>query len=336
MENVRRNAAAFREKSGAKLCAVVKADAYGHGAEEVAYALADQVDFFAVALIDEGLAIRTAACGKGILVLTPPVTEEECYALAAYGLIATVPNLYTAKLLLQTCAKYRLRVRVHLKVNTGMNRYGMNPSALGKACKLFQGSEYVRVEGLYSHLYRYTPSTARKQRALFLQMQGICKRYFSSFISHLGGTYAALLGREYAFDAVRVGIGLYGYSPIKTDLPLRRAMTVYARVTDNRRYAFGGIGYGSPKKGTQKKGAPLSLLRVGYADGFLRRRENGADGYEKNANNLCMDGCIRVDKARRGKWVAILTDADETARVTGTIPYEVLCAVARRAERRYI
>ena len=74
--NIRRNAELFKKITGAKLCAVVKANAYGHGAEEVAYALSDIADCFAVALVDEGLQIRSAACGKDILVFSPPITEE--------------------------------------------------------------------------------------------------------------------------------------------------------------------------------------------------------------------------------------------------------------------
>ncbi len=327
------NAALFKRSTNAKLCAVVKADGYGHGAEEVTLALSQIADCFAVAILEEGLSIRVAATGKDILVFTPPVTEEECYLLAANGLIATIPDLFTAKLFASTCEKYRLQGRAHLKGNTGMNRYGMNPSTLGKVCRFLQNNGQVRVEGLYSHLYECKRSTALRQRELFLQMQRICRRYFSSFISHLGATYGALLGEDFAFDMVRVGVGLYGYAPVKTELPLRPVMQVETKVVANRKYAFGGIGYG--KESEEKKGTPLAVLRAGYADGFLRKRENGLDGFEKNANDLCMDVCIRKSGKRRGGTEILLTDADKVATQTGTISYEVLCAVGRRAERIY-
>ncbi len=331
LENIKNNALAFKTRSGAKLCAVVKADAYGHGAEEVALALSGIADCFAVALIEEGLSLRGVACGKDILVFTPPTTEEEAYALAANGFIATVGNLVTARLFARVCRKYGLVGRVHLKLNTGMNRYGMNPSTLGKVCRFLSG-EPVLVEGAYSHLYENKRRTAERQRALFLQMQAITRRYFPQAIFHLSATYGVTLGKAFAFDMVRVGLGLYGYSPVPTDIPLQRGMEVFAKVVDSRKYAFGGAGYG---RATLEKGERLAVLRVGYADGFLRRARNGAEGYEQNANDLCMDVTLRKNGKKRGAWVPVLTDAEETARLTGSIPYEVLCAATRRAERVY-
>ncbi len=334
MDNIRKNALAFRENSGARLCAVVKADAYGHGGEEVAAALADIADCFAVAILEEGIAIRLAACGKPILVFTPPRSAEEAYALAANGFIACVPDLFTAKLLSRVCGEYRLPVRVHLKVNTGMNRLGMNPSTLGKVCRFLRGDPFVRVEGIYSHLYQTDGESAEAQRMRFLQMQRICKGYFPDVLSHLCATYGATLGKEFALDMVRVGLGLYGYAPAPVSFPLHKGMEVWAQVTASRKYAYGGAGYGNPKP--LKKGERLTVCRFGYADGFLRRADNGTDGFENNVNNLCMDVCIRRGKKRRGKWIPVLVDAEGTAKATGTIPYEVLCAATRRAERIYL
>ena len=129
------NAQSFKNATKTRLYAVVKANAYGHGAEEVTACLASVADGFAVALIEEGIAIRTAACGKDILVFTPPLNEEEMYALAVNGFVATIPDLWTAKLAVRVCQKHGLRLAVHLKVNTGMNRYGMHLSMLGKVCR---------------------------------------------------------------------------------------------------------------------------------------------------------------------------------------------------------
>ncbi len=332
LENIRSNALTFKAQTGAKLCAVVKADAYGHGGEEVTLALAGIADCFAVALIEEGLALRAAACGRDILVLTPPTTEEEAYALAVNGFVATLPNFVTARLFAGVCKARGLTGRAHLKLNTGMNRYGMNPSMLGRVCRFLTETNAVRVEGAYSHLYACNAETAHAQRRLFLQMQAITKRYFPSACFHLSATYGATLGREFAFDMVRVGLGLYGYTPSPCGLFLKKGMEVFARVTDSRVYAFGGAGYGNA---SLTKGERLALCRVGYADGFLRAQKNGLDGWEQNANDLCMDLLLRRSGKRRGGLVSILTDADRTAEVTGTVAYEVLCAATRRAERIY-
>ena len=333
--NIRRNAEKFAALYGNALCAVVKANAYGHGAEEVVNALSGVADFFAVALFDEALAIRAVAGEQDILVFTPPVTEEEAYALAVNGFTVSIPDLWTAKLLLSVCKKYRLSVKVHLKVNTGMNRYGMNASMLGKVCRLFSCSPYICVTGLYSHLYTTNLEIALQQRDLFLRMQRICRVYFPEVISHLSATYGALLGKDFAFDMLRIGLGLYGYLPIKSGLILEKGMTVKARVMKSQLPSFGGLGYGETVSAEFLKGlGKTHLCRFGYADGFLRVRQNGAEGGE-NLNRLCMDACIRKGEKRRGQEIAILTDADTVAMATGTIAYEVLCAATRRAEFIY-
>ncbi len=312
---------------------MVKANAYGHGGEEVTFALADIADAFAVAIVEEGVAIKRAACGKDILVFTPPVTEEEAYQIAANGFLASIPDLSTARLLRSTCQKYGLRARAHLKVNTGMNRYGMYPSMLGRVCKELLDSE-VEVAGVYSHLYACDREIATRQRALFLQMQRICKGYYPQAIAHLSATYGASLGESFAFDMLRVGLGLYGYSPVPTLLPLKKTMRVECKVVESRRYTFGGAGYGTPTP--IEKGEKLAICRAGYADGFLRAAQNGLEDSDKQVNNLCMDIGIRKSGARRGSVLPLLVDADKTAEQTGTISYEVLCSATRRAEFLYI
>ena len=113
-------------------------------------------------------------------------------------------------------------------------------------------------------------------------------------------------------------------------------MRVYAKTVASRKYTFGGKGYGADcSKKEQKTLKRLSVCRFGYADGFLRKRKNGVCGEEENANNLCMDVCIRKNEKKRGELVPILADADETAKKTGTISYEVLCSATRRAECIY-
>lgn len=342
---IKSNAERFSALTKTRLCAVVKANAYGHGAEEVVNALEGVADFFAVALIEEGIAIRAATCGKEILVFTPPTDEEEGYALASNGFVASVADLATAKLLSNLCRRFRLPLKVHLKVNTGMNRYGMDGKEMERVCRFLQFDPFVKVTGIYSHLCECAYARAREQRALFEAMQRKCKRYYPEAIAHLSATYGALLGQEFAYDAVRVGIGLYGYLPCEASkksgvaaetverLSLQKAMTVWAKTTASRPFVYGGAGYGEVLE--ERKPEALSVLRFGYADGFLRKKENGVEGCERNANALCMDVCIRENAGNVGEWTPILTDAEKTAALTGTISYEVLCAATRRAEFVY-
>ncbi len=327
-----------------RLCAVVKADAYGHGAEEVVNALESVAHYFAVALLDEALEIRTAACGKGILIFTPPLCEEDVLMMSLNGFTATIPDLWTAKLIAGVCARHHLSIKAHIKTNTGMNRYGMHSSMLGKVCRLLWGSPYVRVEGIYTHLYAYNKQNAETQRSLFLKHVQICRRYFPETIAHLGGTYGALLGGDFCLDMTRVGIGLYGYLPDGIEpftgenlslLSLQKGMDVWGRVVMNRKIFYGGLGYGKADGAKTMLGKQVEICRFGYADGFLRQAENGTCDFEKNANNLCMDVCIRSGVKCRGAWTPIMTDAAKTAKITGTITHEVLCAATRRAERIY-
>lgn len=334
------NARTLKRISGTKLCAVVKADAYGHGAEAVTNVLSGVADMFAVALTDEAISIRTAACGKEILVLTPPTDKETARCIADNGFIASVPDFFTARLLSETAEECGRPIKAHLQTNTGMNRYGMNLSMLGRVCKFLAERKTVEVGGMYSHLYDHSRAECERQRGLFLKMQSVFRRYFKAGICHLSSTYGALLGGEFSFDMVRVGLGLYGYFPDGSErefqgVRLKKAMKVYAQAVESRKYSFGGAGYGLLDEETKGSFDRLTVYRAGYADGFSRKRDNGMRGAEKNANNLCMDACIRRGKAVRGSFTPIMTDAAAEAEKTGTIAYEILCAATKRAEFRY-
>lgn len=337
LKSIAENARTFKALTGKRLCAVVKADAYGHGAEEVALTLQGIVDCFAVALLSEAKAIKTCACGKDILILCPPIDLLDAVEAVRNGFVCTVTGMTTARLMARASEICELPARVHLKVNTGMNRYGMGISELGRVCHFLKNAPLVKVEGLFSHLHDPFEKSAEKQRERFLRAERVCKRYYSSFTRHLSATAGALLGEAYAFDMVRIGLGLYGYLPdgAEVKLSLKKGMTVFATIVESRRYAYGGAGYGK-ELGEAERPNFLSALRVGYADGFLRKKENGAVGWEKGVNDLCMDACIRKGKHKRGEELPILTDASETAKIAGTIPYEVLCAATRRAERIYL
>ncbi len=345
MGYIRDNALAWKARTGKKLCAVVKADAYGHGAEEVVNALDGVADTFAVALIEEAISLRVAACGTDILILTPPVGLKDAVNAVENSFVFTVSSLSEAKLAYQAAKLCKKTARVHLKVNTGMNRYGMGLSELGKTCAFLYSKPQVAVEGLYSHLHDTTRKSAETQRQRFLRMQAVCQKYFSSVTCHLSATYGTLLGKEFFFDMTRVGIGLYGYLPdgakdidrkVADTLQLKKAMKVYAIVVESRTYSYGGVGYGKALFQTARKAVKrLHVLRVGYADGFLRKKRNGLNGEEKHINRLCMDACLRLGRRKKGTSVCILSDAAQTAKACKTIAYEVLCAATKRAERVY-
>ena len=135
LDAIRGNAALLRARAaGAKLCAVVKADAYGHGGAMVCQALMGVADCFAVALVEEGVRLRLAGVSADILVLVPPLSEEEAVRAALYGLTVSVGDGQDIALVSRALAGRGLSVRVHLQVNTGMNRFGFEEAPFAALC----------------------------------------------------------------------------------------------------------------------------------------------------------------------------------------------------------
>ncbi|MGN1235492.1 MAG: alanine racemase [Christensenellaceae bacterium] len=296
---IRENALYFRSLTKAKLIAVVKANAYGHGAVEVSHALKGIADLFAVATVDEGVALRLGGIGEDILVLTPPLERLDGERAREYGLILSVPDLARARIA-KGC-------RVHLQVNTGMNRYG----AEGDIRPLLEDTE---AEGLYSHLGRREFYEGQYER--FLPFVQAFRSERKDGIVHFAATEGTLTDKKYHFDGVRIGIGLYGYAQVPA--PVRPAMKAYGIAVQSRRYAFGSMGY-------FKADSPVfvSAVRGGYADGFLRENRYGMDAFVTEGEHL------------PGERVLLFDDAALVARRLGTIPYEVLSAVGRRARYEY-
>lgn len=353
LRTIEENALFFKRRTGVKLCAVVKDDAYGHGAAEVATALDGVADCFAVANADEAAALR-AVTQKDVLVLTPPATEEEAKEIVLRGCILSVNNPYSACVAKAAGAFAQSlgvgKARVHIKANTGMNRYGCCGAAFTRVCGILQNSNDVSVEGVFSHLSCAEDiAFARRQKEEFNLLCGVAERYFPRLTRHLSATSGACLSKDFYFDMVRIGIGLYGYPPIaitksnaknddaclaeKADFStVKPAMKVYARVVQDRTCRFGRLGYGYK---TATAGEKTHVINAGYGNGFFRREQNGMSG-GKNASVPCMDATIRYGYLPRGKRVCIMENAAEAARAAGTIAYEVLCMAGERAERVYI
>lgn len=319
---IRSNARCFAALAGgAALCAVVKADAYGHGASMVAHALRGIADSFAVALVEEGASLRNAGIDEDILVLVPPLNREEVLRGCAYGLIFLLSDAADAALIAEVCDQFGLSARCHIKVNTGMNRFGFDGAEFASFLRRPHGR--LRIEGIASHFYR--PEDTETTAAQFRSFQEFCARaedVFGPLRKHIAATGGVLASPGYGLDMVRVGIGLYGYVPSGlAPLPqLRRAMRVYAPVASVRKYAGGGMGYGARRP----IGKDLFVVRAGYADGLFRNER------------LCMDAFVAEGRAEKYGEVCILSDADACAAASGTISYEVLARIGERAVREYV
>jgi alanine racemase len=322
---VRNNAQHILSKlGGKKFFAVVKANAYGHGAIEVARAIEDLVQGFCVAIADEGAELRVGGITKPVLVFTPPLDEEDVQRCAFYKLTPTVTSLQTAKLI--------GKLPCHIKVNTGMNRYGCAINELDAIVKFLKKEQLV---GVYSHMYcPQDDKCSLAQLDIFEQAAKIVKAKNGDAVAHIAASGGLLRGGKFLCDGARVGLMLYGYSPCGfVDGDLTPAMKVYARMSQSTQAIKGGVGYNKQIKSYDK----LFTYRAGYADGFAR-------GVPLGEQTLCMDAFIgeRGDAVtlpqlahEKGEWLCVFDDAEAYSQRCGTIPYEVLCSVTRRSKIIY-
>lgn len=309
-----------------KFCAVVKADAYRHGAARVAGEIENLSDMFAVATADEAVSLRLSGIKKDILILSPAGTDEFT-RLILYGVIFTVSSYAYLKALNAAAAKIGLPARAHIKANTGMNRYGFSVSDFSSDgfFKALAAAENVRAEGIYSHFYNPSDKwVTKRQFSEFmyaaLRAEEKIKRPLIKHIAATGGVAAG--GGKYALDMVRCGLGLYGYSPVKSSLKLKPAMSVFAPVAEKRKFLYGGAGYGGEYTGKERE---FLTLRFGYGDGlaFL--------------NGLCMDAfVVPREKSYNKKYVRVLKNAEEFSDKYGASVYKVLCSIGGRVEKRYV
>lgn len=334
LNRIQENAKKLRRRlpPGTALYAVVKANAYGHGLLPVAASLEKLCDGFVVTSVREGVFLRQGGTKRDVLVLTPPLDEEDVFLSVKHGLIVTVCDPASAKAVVRTGEKFGFSARVHLKVNTGMNRLGECGKEFRKVCNFLKTKGHVRVEGVYSHLY--CPSEkeiARRQLTLFAAERMTAEDRFGRLNAHLAASGGVLAGEEFCLDGVRTGICLYGYAPSGMEekarrIGLRPAMEVYTHVLQSHGFSGGGIGY----RQAEKAYGALSVCRLGYADGFFR-----GGGALHAEGNLCMDSSIIEGKSRSGEKKLVFADATELARQQNTIVYEVLCNATRRARFEY-
>lgn len=310
---IRNNALKIKTLSGkAKFFAVVKADAYGHGAEEVSRYIEDIADGFCVAIIEEGMSLRIAGISKPVLVLTPPLDCYDADRARAYNLTVTVNSVQTAELINGAAC--------HIKVNTGMNRLGCNLNELASVLNKLPPES---VEGVYSHLFAPQDRRASEnQLVLFERAVKAVKAVSPEAVAHLSASGGILRGGKYLFDGVRAGILLYGYAPSGfSPKGFTPALKVYARRTQVTKFIGGGVGYNL----ADANYITLDAYRCGYADGFSRNVPLG----EKT---LCMDSFVSVGG---GETLCVMDNAEAYAKRIGTIPYEVLTNVTHRSERVY-
>ena len=239
-------------KPKVKLCAVVKADAYGHGAVPVArIAVSAGADYLAVATLSEGIELRQAGFTTPILLLGL-VTPAEAAQVAAYDITQVVCSLALAKALAEAGAAQNKTVKIHLKVDTGMGRIGVRPEEIGELAKNIKSLSHIEIEGMFSHFATadakdkgYTKLQLAKfeQAIKAVEAQGI-----KLAIKHIAESAAILEIPEAHYDMVRAGVIQYGLWPsaeVTHPVKLKSVMKLMAKVVWLKKLAAGeSIGYG--------------------------------------------------------------------------------------------
>ncbi|MCB9759393.1 MAG: alanine racemase [Alphaproteobacteria bacterium] len=337
--------------SGIAVMAAVKGDAYGHGAVPVARGLESAgVDWFGVALVEEGRALRDAGVRTPILCLEG-VAREGAEAAIELGLTPMLFDLESAARLDAAARAAGRPVAVHLKVDTGMGRLGVPYGEFEAFLDKLANFMWIRVEGMATHFAESEsdPTFTREQGRRFrVAVAAARARSWEPTLLHASNSAAALGLPDLRFNLIRPGLALYGLPP-RPDLNpgLRPAMRVTTRVLYVKNIPAGyGVSYG--RRWIAERPTRLATLPVGYADGYPRALSNRADvlihGQRCPVRGaVCMD-LVMVDvtdvvpAVRVDDEVELLGEgipADELAERAGTISYEIVTGFSQRIPRRY-
>ncbi len=332
-----------------KMAVMVKAFSYGSGLTEVASLLQYQgVDYLMVAYADEGVELRTAGITIPIAVMNP---EPEAFDhIIEFNL---EPEIYSMELLE---AFDRALVRhgaerypIHLKLNTGMNRSGLDEEDIIALLGFFETKRNVVIRSVFSHLAGsdeaihddYTLFQIKSFAAMTEQIQS---RFDYKIWRHILNSAGIERFSEYSFDMVRLGIGLHGISAVGAPLlPVSSFKTYIASLRTVKKHQT--VGYG--RKGIIERNSRIALIPVGYADGLNRHLSNGVEEMMVNGKrvpvigNICMDACmldVTDVNVKVGDEVEIFGEhipVTELAEKLGTIPYEILTSISQRVRRVY-
>lgn len=345
-------------KSGTKMMAVVKANAYGHGAVPVSKALYDIVDAYAVATIEEAVELRNAGIDKMILILgfTPGSRYPE---VVQFDISQTVYTKKMAEELQLEAARQKKNVKIHIKIDTGMGRIGFPPTRESvSAVREIADFPNIEIEGLFTHFARADEESIAPAREPF-------EKYvlFSSWLEEAGvkiavhhvSNSASIIGfPEANLDMVRSGISTYGLYPselVSHDrIRLRPAMQWKSCISYIKEVSPGtSIGYGGTF--TAERKMLVATVPVGYADGMKRELSNKGrvlvnGQYANIIGRICMDQFMidvtGIPETKEGDVVTIFgTDGEkcipveEISELSHSFNYEFVCSVSGRVPRKY-
>mgnify|MGYP003383983477 FL=1 len=361
LANLRHNFAQARHLApGAKIMAVVKANAYGHGAIRVAGALASLADAFGVASLEEAVELRDAGIENPIVLLSGVFGRTEMLEVARYGLGTVIHSAEQLQILLDT--ELSQPINVWLKLDTGMHRLGFNADGFYQAAARLRSAQQVDKLTFISHLAcADNPSATLNERQLTGFQNTLAELKVRADESVSLANSAALLTRpDMHFDWVRPGVMLYGVNPLNTDEPLpaeielRPVMTLRSRIVALQTVPAGeGVGYGESWRApgllasSSAQPSRITVVAAGYGDGYPRHAHNGCPvlingKLAEIAGRVSMD-LLTVDisanpNAKVGDVVTLWGEGlpvETIAQHSETIAYELLTGVNQRVKFTY-
>jgi len=340
--------------------AVVKADGYGHDAKLVSeYAIKGGASQLGVATLNEGIKLRSSGIKKPILILGNLYTKRDLIICFKNDLMPTISSIRECLICNNIGKHFGLKFLLHLKVDTGMSRLGFEYSKFVQQFEKIKSFENILIEGIYSHLSSADETNALDPKSITqlqrLKFNEILKQINfdrnNEIKIHLANSAGMLINKDFHFHMVRVGLSMYGYSPldkIDKNLSLKPALFLKAKVAFIRTIDPGvGVSYGG--KFVSHRKTNLAVLSIGYADG-VPRNLSGKINVIHNDKLYPQVGSITMDQMmvditgsseiKVGSTMVLLgSDGDKTisplewARKSNTIPWEILCSFKNRLPR---
>ncbi len=344
-----------------KLMAVVKADAYGHGAVSVAKTVFQAgAEWLAVATLPEGIELREAGIKQPILLLGAIHTAEEVQAIAHWQMQPTLCTPQQALLFSETLNQLDQSLAVQIKIDTGMSRLGTPWQQGLEFFKLVQRLPNLELAGIYSHFATADsrdPTVMRQQHYRYENVINEIRDHWQSDadpqfpLLHIANSAATLADRNLHYDMVRIGLSVYGLYPathLTSVVTLKPAMQIKARVTQVKTIEAGtGVSYGY--QFIAKKQTKIAVIGIGYADGIPRNLSNKIKvlirgQWVNQIGTITMDQIMldvsEIPDLQVGEVVTLLGEdgeysisADDWANTIGTISWEILCGFKHRLPR---
>lgn len=342
---------------GVRCMAIIKADAYSHGAERIAKELENKADYFGVAVAQEAVTLRENGITKPILVLSYTLPYEY-HLLLRYDITQTVSTFEEAKLLSDIAVSFGKTAKIHIGLDTGMSRIGFPANGESvRTIKRITELPNIFVEGLFSHYVsadEADKTEAARQTDLFCDFVGkLAREGINIPIKHICNS-AGIIDMASHFDMVRMGIALYGMYPSedvdKNKVQLTPAMEVVSHIVHIHTVPAGtGVSYGHTF--VTERETKIATVGIGYADGYPRSLSNRGHviingHYAPILGRVCMDLCMvdvtDVPNVKVEDTVIILgcdgdknISAEELGETAGSFNYEIVCGFKKRVARVY-